>query len=372
MKGTAWLRQQNEKRTLAYLREHPICTRQEIGNALGVSKNTVSLIIDKFIEEGAVRETGIDEQGSVGRPRKKLSLIMDVYKSIGIFVQKSTVQYVVTDYASNILEEGEIPLPTHRAELCLEELTKVCKDLLQRHQEALGIGLGIPGLVDPLTGIVHFSSHLGWSAVSVRDTLSSHLSKPVKVLNSVKASALTPMSLIVERPIHSAFYIHIDKGVGGALVIGNDLFHGVSSTAGEIGHLTVQPDGPLCTCGRNGCLEALVSVPNITKAIAGGLSLPEIIEQGYGKHKVFQERGVYLGIAISQIIHLFNPQYVIVDTPLQKIDTFQEGAIRTIKEQTLQFPLEHTQVLFAHTRFGAARGAALAIILDFEQDLLDI
>lgn len=378
-KGTALLRHQNEKRTLALLRNYKYTSRQEIARALGLSKNTISLIVDKLIKDGIVIETGVDEQGGVGRPRIQLSLVAESYKAIGLLIQHSFCQYVVTDYCSNIVEEGQFQIDGNRFDGCISELILLCKRLLEKHPEVLGIGLAVPALVDPVQGIVHFSSHLSWRDVRLKERMDRELPVKTKVLNNVKASAIAPSSVLPKEILTNSFYLRIDEGVGGAHIVDSRIYNGASWTAGEIGHLSVDPSGPICSCGQKGCLESLVSIPAVKKRISfyspqfgvdGDLRRlldEEWKENGY-IDRIMRQSGEYVGMAVSQIITLLNPRYIVIDSPFEKLETFKQAVKSSMENRTLKYPLQKTSLLFVADRRSSSVGAAFAVILDFEKE----
>ncbi|MCS7460981.1 ROK family transcriptional regulator [Paenibacillus doosanensis] len=378
-KGTALLRQQNEKRTLALLRAGKISSRQEIAAALGLSKNTISLIVDKFIKEGVVKEVGSDEQGSVGRPRIQLSLQTEAYKSIGILIQHSYIQYVVTDYCSAVLDQGSIVTDANDPDRCIGTLIRLCGELIGRHPEVLGIGVAVPALVDPIEGVVHFSSHLSWRNVRLKDRMDARLPVATKVLNLVKAAALAPSSGMPAEHAANSFYLRIDEGVGGAHIIDSSIYNGASWTAGEVGHLCVEPNGPLCTCGQRGCLEAMVSLPALAKQLRE--LYPEVRAEGdfdaywtedaaglSSADELMRQTGRYVGIALAPVIALLNPGYIVVDSPLDKLDAFKQSVLSTVESRALKYPTEQTKILFIKSRCASSIGAAFAVILDFEKE----
>jgi predicted NBD/HSP70 family sugar kinase len=373
-KGVGLLRERNEKCTLAFLRANKTSSRLEIAQALGVSKNTVSLIIDKLIRDGLVRELGTDEPKGVGRPKIQIALISEALRSIGVLVQEKRLHYVVTDCHAVILESGEIPLNAKDVSLCLRQLTGLAKELLSRHPQALGIGLGIPGLVDPGQGIVRYSSRLNWINVPVKETLERELPVPVKVLNRIKAAALAPATVDVESG-DSVFYLRIDEGVGGALILNRNIYHGASWTAGEIGHVSIA-NGPLCACGKRGCLESLVSAPAIERQVIKQLALaenitpfPELLvsyQDHPGVSEIMAQAGTYLGTALASVINLLNPRSVIIDSPYEHSGVFKRATLDCLGRLALSFPLQQTKILFTQTFFSPAVGAAMSIFLNYE------
>jgi predicted NBD/HSP70 family sugar kinase len=372
-KGTGLLRAVNEKRVLNFLREHKTASRQEMAEALGLSKNTVSLIVDKLLRDGMVQETGLDTTG-VGRPRKQLSLIPNAFHAIGILVQDTACEFVVTDYLGRVVESGIHPMNSTDSVDCLSQIAELCLSLEKEYPRLLGVGIAVPGLVDPIRGIVHYSSHVGWRDVPVVDVLGERLSVPVIVYNRVKAAALSPTQVIPEQA-SSTFYIRIDEGVGGAFVIRNKVMHGASWTAGEIGHLSVDPDGPRCSCGQRGCLESLVSLQVLRRQLCerigverGRTEWDRVFTEGwraYGREfgDILHKAGEYVGTGVATIVNLFNPQCIVIDSPYGEIVEFRDALLAVAEQRALSFPFQHVHIQFMNSQFSSAIGAALGVIL---------
>jgi predicted NBD/HSP70 family sugar kinase len=367
-KGPAVLREINEKRVLAFLRTNGTSSRQEITENLELSKNTVSLITEKFIKEGIVKEVGIDANG-VGRPRMKLDLIPDIYQAVGVLVRDTFCELVVTDYLGSVIESRKLMINTRDAEECLHEIARLWPALEAEYNNIIGFGIAIPGLVDPDEGIVRFSSHLGWKDVRVTKILETKIPVPIRVLNRVKAAALSPEK-IVPLEADSTFYIRIDEGVGGAFVYHNDVLNGFNYTAGEVGHVVVKHDGPMCTCGQKGCLEAMVAVPHVVRRLnEKGITLTE--EEMYDPPfneltDLMEEIGQFVGGAASTIVNLFNPQYIVIDSPYNGTDSFKKATVAAIRNQALAYPSERTKTVFVRTSLSSARGMAMSVIHQYE------
>ena len=380
LKGPAVLREINEKRILNFLRTTKTSSRQEMTEALQLSKNTVSLIIEKFIRDGVVQEVGIDSNG-VGRPRTQLSLVPDAYQAIGILVRDTHCEFTVTDYNGSIIESNQLLVNTREPAKLLVEIDRLYRDLKSLYGNILGVGIAVPGLVDPLRGLVHYSSHLGWRNVAVAEILGKTIDVPIQVLNLVKAAALSPVRVVPD-DAQSTFYIRIDEGVGGAFVLGNDVVHGFSYTAGEIGHLVVTSEGPICTCGQRGCLEALISLPRVLsvlreKGLQASLmdDFSTVIQDLLNNRQtssdiqeVMTGIGKYLGVAMAMTTNLFNPEYIVVDSPYNNFAAFEQAAISTMRERALIYPSDRTKVVFVRM-LSAALGMALAVIHQFESTI---
>ncbi len=363
-KGTSILRAQNEKRILSYLRQSKTSSRKEMADVFGLSKNTISMIVDKLLQEGIIIELGLDQVG-VGRPRIELSLVAQARHSIGILIRDTHCDVVVTDYFGNMVETAMISVDATNVGRCIDEISRCCTSLLQKYQNVLGIGVAIPGMVDSVSGVVRYSTHLRWRDVRIVELLQHLLGPvPIRVLNRVKAAALSPVRVVPD-DVDSTFYIRIDEGVGGALVLGHDIVHGASFTAGEFGHLVVVPDGPFCNCGQRGCLESLISLPVVQAKFRGTLPREDLGRSDAG-FAILHETGEYLGTAMAIVIHLLNPEYIVIDSPFNHFTSFRGAVLDTVKDKSLHYPYETSHFIFSHTPHSSALGMALAMILEFE------
>jgi predicted NBD/HSP70 family sugar kinase len=369
-KGPALLRHYNEKRVLAYLRQQKISSRLDISRALALSKNTISLIVDDLLALGYVEEQGVAQTSSIGRPKIHVALKPSAIKAAGIMIERHRLHWMVCDYFSDIIASQTHSLDTSDPQQVLAIIASYCQQLQQEYPELVGIGVGFPGIVEQQAGILHVSSHLGWGEVSLQPLLSGSTSAPVAVWNNVKAAALIARQGEISSEDEICFYLRIGEGIGGALLTEHGVYSGGSWTAGEVGHLSVFPDGPLCSCGQHGCLESLISFSAINRQLEqqqSGLSwdnrqsAPETVNQ------VMAQAGELLGKALSQIIHLVNPKTLLIDCPYNEHPLFIEHTLAAAKKLTLTFPFSRTHITFVSERLNPAQGLALAMIQRFEQ-----
>jgi predicted NBD/HSP70 family sugar kinase len=369
-KGPALLRLNNLKRVMAQLRQTRVTSRQDLALALNLSKNTVSLIVDDLLELGVITELGPVSVASAGRPKIEISLRPEKLKSAGIMVERKTIHWRVCDYFSQVIAEQTWRTETHDPTALLQELAECCQTLAAAHPELIGIALGFPGIVDPQRGWMHFSSHLGWQDIDLLTPLNAEINLPLRIMNNVKAAALLPVQQLALDKNQSHFYLRIAEGIGGALVQLGEVFTGSSWTAGEVGHLTVQPNGARCSCGRSGCLEALVSLPAIQHQLAqrkSGLRWQNRESEPAIVSAVMSEAGAQLGIALSQVMLLLNPASIMVDAPWNASPAFVQAVQQTTQASTLAFTFAHTALHFLPQRIDPANGLALAVIEQYEQ-----
>ncbi|MEN4714385.1 ROK family protein [Pantoea agglomerans] len=372
-KGPALLRLNNQKRVMTQLRKLRVTSRQDLAETLTLSKNTVSLIIDDLLEQGLIEELGPVSVASAGRPKIGITLRPEKLKSAGIMVERNVIHWRVCDYFSQVLAEKTLRTDTSNPTRLLAELAMLCRELVKSYPDLLGIGLGFPGIVDPRRGWMHISLPLEWQDVDLLGALSKHVSLPIRIMNNVKAAALLAVQLRGLSVESGHFYLRISEGIGGALVQHGEVFTGHSWTAGEAGHLVVQPDGPRCSCGRRGCLEALVSQPAVKQQLAQrqpGLSwqnrdgAPRVVDE------VMAQAGGYLGAALSQIMLLLNPATIIIDCPWNASEVFCKAVRTTAHGNALAFTAAHTLLHFPEQRIDPANGLALAVLEQSEQRII--
>jgi glucokinase len=199
---------------------------------------------------------------------------------------------------------------------------------------AAGIGVGVPGLVNPETGRVIISSDVP-SAVrgDLLNELKSATGLPVVVDNDANAGALGEYTVGAGRGGRNMFYVTIGTGIGGALILDGRLWRGVSGFAGEFGHITIDPEGVECTCGNVGCLETVASAPNIVRrtqerlrrdstsslsrlGLAKDFTAADVAHEARGGDDfallMIERTGRYIGTAIAAVINLLNVEHVVL------------------------------------------------------------
>ncbi|MDN4074416.1 ROK family transcriptional regulator [Fictibacillus terranigra] len=369
-KGTSVLREINQKNILHYIRAHEPCSRKEIAHALNVSKNTVSLVVEQLLNQNMIAESGIKEPVGAGRPRVLLQLRPDALQTIGLMVQRDNISYIVLDFQLNELEEGSVAIDRHSI---LDEVINLSKNLTCRFPKAKGIGIAIPGIVDQTRGYVYQSANLNWRNVEVKQILSSVVTVPVEVYNNVKIAAARGAETVLQKPKSSFFYIRISEGIGGAYVADHHVMNGNSWTAGEIGHLSVASQGPICKCGQQGCLEKIISMGAFREFLQSltyrpsnneDLDIAKLAQQDHRVHRKIGEYGEYLGRALVQVIHLLNPQEIMIEAPYNQIHEFQEKTISSAKQRTLSDAFAQTRIVFSKEFYSPAKGAAASILLN--------
>ncbi len=339
-----WVRERNLSIVLNYLWEAggPIA-RARLTEISGLNKSTIGSLLTQLEAWGFVRELGTQNVGP-GRPGMLIDIAAEAGRIVGVEIGVDFISVVLADLKAHIVWQRKIDtngvVRASQAQV-LAQAEALVREALQQasagNQRVLGIGLGVPGLVDHATGTLLFAPNLGWRDVPLREMWRAAFDVPVIVENEANAAALGEKMLGAARQVDNFIYLSAGVGLGGGLVVDGRLYGGVGGFAGEIGHMTLVPDGPQCNCGNRGCWETLIGPTAITERVRQAaalgqtprlLALPGVggeasairmqhvlaaAEQGEpAVLHVLDEVGRYLGIGIANLVNTFNPRLVVL------------------------------------------------------------
>ncbi len=339
-----WVRERNLAIVLNYLWEAGgSISRTQLTEISGLNKSTIGSILSQLQAWGFVKEAG-HVNSRPGRPGVVIDLNPDAGRIIGAEIGVDFVSTVLADMKAGVVWQRKIETTAaghkpsqaqvlEQAELLVQEALQQMADTGHR---LFGIGLGVPGLVDHSTGTLLFAPNLGWNHVPLRE-MWKRFNVPVIVENEANAAALGERMLGVAKQVDNFIYLSAGVGLGGGIVIDGKLYGGVGGYAGEIGHMTLAPDGPQCNCGNRGCWETLIGptaiIERVQQAASEGrtpilMSLPEVsgnIKSLRMKHvleaaergepvvlHVLDDVGRYLGIGMASLLNAFNPSLVVL------------------------------------------------------------
>jgi glucokinase len=216
------------------------------------------------------------------------------------------------------LDCGEVRTRTDAGpEGVIDQLGSVGRQAAERWPEVASVGVGVPGLYDPRAGTTRFLVNIpgDWAGRPVAAPLSAILGIPVTLVNDARAFGLAELRLGAGRGASSMVGLTLGTGIGGVIVIDGKVLEGHDGTAGEIGHQTIDPDGPLCNCGNHGCLEAFARADRI--AAACGAATAEAAVERARAGDVLALEGLrqisrYLGIGIANMVTLISPDRVVI------------------------------------------------------------
>ena len=272
-------------------------------------------------------------------------------------------------------------------------LESVGRALDQAHIAAAdltAIGLGAPGLSNPETGILFTSPNLpGWKDVPLRDIIAKELGKEVFLINDANAAAVGELYFGAGRGARNFVYITVSTGIGGGIIIDGKIYTGSVGTAGELGHMVLDDEGPQCNCGNKGCWETLASgtalarearhrikegaATSILKYADGNIekiNAEAIHEAAQSGDKLANEliarTAYYLGVGLANLINIFNPEVIVIGGGLSNIrDILLKPAFKEAKRRS--FRQSYRAVRFARAELGRDSGVLGAAAFAWEQ-----
>jgi N-acetylglucosamine repressor len=316
------LRDINNSRVLQLIATRGPISRAEIAKIAHLPPPTVTAIVSDFIDADLVREVAVDSS-SIGRPPVLLALNEQAAFAVGVKLRQDGLTIAVTDLAGGLLYHADAALHERLPEVALRQVADEVHQAIQQaitdHSRVLGLGIGMPGLIDYSRGTCRYSSLLGWRDVDVRGCLEELVGMPVYVDNDVNMLAAAEVAHGLGRGVSEFLVVTIGRGIGLGIVVRGEIYRGAFGGAGEFGHIKIDSTWR-CQCGASGCLETLTSDIGICAQIAQLQGVPAIsmddalalAANDAAVRSIFQRAGEVLGRSIGNLLNLFNPQLVII------------------------------------------------------------
>lgn len=376
---------------LNVIRSEKLISRSNLAEMVPVSRATVSGIVSELIQAGVLEEIG-EGKSTGGRRPIKVRYRPESRIAVGVVLFNNQIQAALTDMEGNPLDYLENPMSGDTPEAMLCSMKDAVEQISSgfARDRVLGIGVGTPGIVNFESGVIEISVSKGWlkGGINVKEILEKELNLPVYVANRSRVAALGEYQVGVGRDVSNLIYLFLAQGTVAGIVLDGQLFNGSNSSAGEIGHVSICPDGPLCACGNRGCLEAYASESAIlarARAIARE-NADSLMQQVVGSNlerltfehliqtahqgdpsalTVFAEVGSKIGLAVSNLINLFNPEVVIIGGPIgtNAGNLLLEPIIKEAQRRSLPRSFNVTRIVTGTlgTKAVAIGAAALAI-----------
>jgi predicted NBD/HSP70 family sugar kinase len=327
MVGVNDIRDINQTIFLHLIREKQPISRADIAKHTGLRAGTVSAIVNRLIKIGLVYE-GTGGKSSGGRPPKNLYINAESFYVLAVDIGVSDTVFAVSDFNGRILQQKSI-LTEGKPEKFLHKLCDQIESLIgSKYPRARfgAVGVSVPGLIDRRSGTVEISPNLEWHNVSLREILSTRLSLPVFVENDANAAAFSEFwyGPLNEAKVRTLLFVLVVEGLGTGLIINGELHVGSRLGLGGFGHMSIDPSGELCSCGRRGCWETFASeratVERFHRVTAKQgipfVSLTELIGLANKGDKMALESlritAEYLGEGIANLAHGLYPETVVI------------------------------------------------------------
>lgn len=337
-------------------------SRVELAQRLTLTRAAVTPIVNDLIETGIINESE-SRSASNGRPPILLEINAARGNVAGLDMGATHLTILIANFAARALAEKEIPFdiadgPADCIRQADENLRSLLATLGLGLPDLAAIGVGVPGPTVATAGMVLAPPIMpGWDRFPIRDTLEKLWGCPVSLNNDAELGVLGEWAYGAGRGEQNLAYIKVGTGIGAGLFIDGQIYRGATGSAGEIGHMTIDENGPLCTCGNHGCLEAMAGgkaiaakarqsiaqnrrteladihpVESITAfEIAKAATRGDLVAQ-----EILTEAGNQLGIAITSLVNLFNPNIVVVGGGVaQTGDLFLEPVRKVVLKRSL-------------------------------------
>ena len=326
-------KEHNRNLVLKTIFEHDQISRAEIARQTRLTRTTVSDIVADLLTAELVSEVGVGSS-SVGKSPILLSLSEDSRYLVGLNLAYNRFSGAIVNLRGKIREIVSLPVSVTDHEKSLAVVYKILDQLVNAaYQPIIGIGIGTPGLVDTLDGVVVNAVNLDWENFPLARLLKERYQLPVYILNDSQAAAIGEYTFgSGHKDDNNLIVINIQHGIGSGIIVNGRLFQGDGGSAGEIGHMIVVPEGGLrCRCGNYGCLETVASpqaIINHYKKLVSQSDDPRYsrlpgefdldwIERQFNSgdllaRKVILDAGRFLGLAISNLVGLLNIHKIVI------------------------------------------------------------
>lgn len=319
------LKRINRMALVRLVRSQPGLSRAELSTETGLTKSTVSLLVQELIDDGWLREDTVLVTGAIGRRPTPLRLDGRRLAMIGAELGVGHLCVTSMSLDGEVLECVRAGFSRQAAPgMVLQQLAELIvtqvANLTSARRELLGVGVGVPGAVLEASGVMAVAPNLGWRNVPVREALSTALEGlgasgiALFVQNDGDVAALGEVEFASTPIGDPLLYLSIGVGVGSGVVVGGRLLLGGRGFAGEVGHIQLQADGPRCSCGRSGCAESFIGL----QAMANGLgcSIEELEARAHvadpAALAVLATAGGRLGVLMHNLWATLDPALIVL------------------------------------------------------------
>ncbi|MCG8501176.1 MAG: ROK family protein [Firmicutes bacterium] len=353
-------------------------SRAQLSKVTGLNKATITSQIAVLLNDRIVIETTFDKSTG-GRKPILLSLNTRAAYAIGIDVDREHIHFLLTDLEGNVITKQCMGMDT----TSFESTKKVLKEKIQSLIDStpcsaygvVGIGIGIHGMVDKNEKIT-FATHSKWKNVDLKDYLRTAFNIPVFIDNNTNFCTYAEKTFYVNDS--NLVCLTTSTGIGLGIVIDNVLYKGLHGFAGEIGHMIIEADGKQCGCGSKGCWELYASEKAFLENLSAEKNLETCslreVKQWIGQKdavtlELLKKLSKYLSIGINNIINIFNPETIIINSQL--ISMYPE-MIRRIESELSSGMNDYKRILYSKLCKDACVLGACAIVIKHFLNISDL
>ena len=309
-------RELSRLRVIEALFRRPGSSRTQVGHDAGLSRPTVTAVLDELESAGILEQTPAPESERsrpAGRPPLQIRLAPRAAFAVGLDFGHQHIRAALCDLSGQLVAvTGPRPRWTARARASTSPA---------RADQAIGVGMGLAAPVDAASGSAFVEGILpGWDGVRPAAEMEARLGLPVKLENDANVGALGEHRFGAARGARDVAYVRLSAGIGLGLILNGDPYRGRLGIAGELGHVRAVDDGALCRCGNRGCLETVASAAAVADALAAErgepVTVPRALElvraRDPGALRAVEAAGEAVGRAVAAVVNVLNPELVVI------------------------------------------------------------
>lgn len=327
------IRDINQSLLLNLIQADGSISRADLARRSGLSPATVSGIIHFLVRDGLVLEKAVGVSRGGRRPIM-LALNPDAGYVMGVKLTENTIVTALTDLNAQVRQRLTVPLadagdPATVADALSQAVTQLLRTSGVNRAKLRGVGVGLAGIIDASRDILRYSPIFDWHNVPIRQMLRKRLRVPVYIDNDVNTLTMAEKWFGAGRGVDDFLTITLGRGIGMGIVVRGQFYRGSNGGGGEFGHIVIDPSGPVCDCGKHGCLEAFASDPALLRDAASAIQagrLPGLTERSLTierlvkaaqqgdavARQLFADAGRRLGMSIANLINVFNPKLILI------------------------------------------------------------
>ena len=388
------LAQMNRSMVFDLIRRKGPISRAEIARTIGLSIPTVMKITEEFSHKQFVQDVGKGESSGGKRP-ELLELVPDSKYIIGVGVGRSKTNVLMMNLAGEvfireIMETGGTAVPEVWISRLIQVIENVIRESGLSRKQILGMGIGMPGILDEKSGKVLFSPDFKWENVDMLTPIRERFKMDITIENANRALAMGEYYFGAGVDSRNFLVVNLGHGIGSAIMREGEFYRGSSGSSGEIGHIILEKNGPKCNCGNLGCLEAIASGNAIARdakiAVLEGnaTKIMELVNEDINRIEaktVFEaarlgdrlaiqitERAMqYIGIGLANYINLLDPDLIILFGGLTNAgDIFLKKVKEVLRERQMKFAGRQVKLVISQMgENGTAVGSASLVLKKF-------